>query len=127
MIKTITMFSKQDEIQIKERGSDIEKVKIQIESFKKGFPFLKIEKAATPDDGIIQLDDTSANDYGKFYDNQTENAITPLKFVPASGAASRMFKALYEALEDCKKYEDQKSALARNASAREFLVNKEKF
>jgi len=38
------MFSKQDEIQIKERGSDIEKVKIQIESFKKGFPFLKIEK-----------------------------------------------------------------------------------
>ncbi len=121
------MFSKQDEIQIKERGSKPEEVKRQVENFKKGFPFLEVEEAATVGHGIIQVKEEEVKQYGVLYDEQVQKGIVPLKFVPASGAASRMFKALFEALEECKKDSDPKTALAKNANARDYLVKKEKF
>jgi hypothetical protein len=121
------MFSREDEIQVKKRGSDLTTVKKQIENFKKGFPFLEVDEAATVGHGIIHLDGEGVKENGGFYERQVEKGIVPVKFVPASGAASRMFKALFEALEECQSDDDSSVALAKNPAAREFLINKEKF
>jgi hypothetical protein len=121
------MLSREDEIQIDKRGSESATVKKQIENFKKGFPYLTVDEAATVGRGIILLDEGHVIENGDNYTRKIEEGIIPVKFVPASGAASRMFKALFEALEDCQKDEDPSVALAKNSAAREFLVNKEKF
>ena len=92
------MFTPSDLKQIRERGSVLEVVKLQIENFKKGFPFLKLQKAATPSDGIIIMDQKEIDQLIHDYDNSaTKKQI--VKFVPASGAASRMFKLLFEFLD----------------------------
>lgn len=93
------MFTKSDLKQIKERGSKLDTVNLQIENFKMGFPFLKIEKAATPVDGIIVLDRKEIDSLIVAYDNQSQQKQI-VKFVPASGAASRMFKLLFEILDN---------------------------
>lgn len=71
--------------------------KEQIEKFKKGFPWLDIVEAATPARGIEVLSDKEAEEL-KTYAEQAEVA-GKCKFVPASGAASRMFKSIFEGLE----------------------------
>jgi hypothetical protein len=121
------MFSQKDKIQIKERGSQLEGAQKQIENFKKGFPFLEVIEAATVGNGMIKLDDKGVEENDERFDKQVSSGIVPLKFVPASGAASRMFKALFEALGECEDDEDPEITLAKNAAARQFLVNKEKF
>jgi len=121
------MLTEKDLQQIEERGSNPETVKKQIENFRKGFPYLEVEAAATVGNGIIQLDEEKVKNRAEIYDRKIEAGIKPLKFVPASGAASRMFKALFEALEACKESGNQKEVLARFSAAREFLANKEQF
>ncbi len=121
------MFSQEDKNQIKQRGSKLDVVQKQIENFKKGFPYLEVIEAATVGNGIIKLDNKGVEANDERFDSQISAGIIPLKFVPASGAASRMFKALFEALDECKYDENPEIALAKNAAARQFLVNKEKF
>lgn len=121
------MFSQKDEIQIKQRGSNMEVVQKQIDNFKKGFPYIQLADSATVGDGIIRLDGQMIKEYGERFDIQVSLGLKPLKFVPASGAASRMFKDLFEALDECREDENPEITLARNAAARNFLVNKEKF
>ena len=94
------MFSEKDKQQIQERGSKLETVQIQIENFKKGFPYLPIQDAASVKKGIIRLSPEDLKKRGERYDAKIEAGTKALKFVPASGAASRMFKALFQALED---------------------------
>ena len=125
--KTKNMFSQKDEIQIKQRGSEVDVVKKQIENFKKGFPYLEVIEAATVGNGIIKLDNKRVEENIERFDKQVSAGIVPLKFVPASGAASRMFKALFEALDECKEDDEPEIALAKNAAVRNFLVNKENF
>ena len=93
------MFTKSDLKQINERGSELDVVNIQIENFKKGFPFLKLEKPATPGDGIIILDQKEIDSLIGLYDQNSQQKQI-MKFVPASGAASRMFKLLFEFLDN---------------------------
>lgn len=64
-----------------------------IENYKKGFPFLKLVAAATPEKGIKIMDTLQQEDAVREYDNFPGTVV---KFVPASGAASRMFKDLFE-------------------------------
>ena len=64
-----------------------------IENFKKGFPFLKLVAAATPSRGIQVMDEEERRAAVDRYEGFTGEAV---KFVPASGAASRMFKDLFE-------------------------------
>ena len=82
------MFSTKDKLQIDSRGSQLQAVVNQIENFKSGFPFLHIEKAATVGDGIIQLTDEEIESNIKAYSEKISNGIKPVKFIPASGAAS---------------------------------------
>lgn len=97
----ITMFTQNDLNQIEALGVDLATVNQQIQDFKDGFPFMQLQKAATPDNGVTQLSEESLAEYISLYESKVKS-ITPLKFVPASGAASRMFKALFGFLEEGK-------------------------
>ena len=72
--------------------------KQQLECFKNGFPWLDIKAPATPSNGgIKQLSDEEADAAVDYYASASVNG--KCKFVPASGAASRMFKDLFNGLE----------------------------
>jgi len=95
------MFLEKDFSQIHELGIDLEIVSQQIDNFKQGFPFMQLQKAATLNDGIIKLSDEELEKYTALYEKKVSK-LTPLKFVPASGAATRMFKSLFSFLEEGK-------------------------
>ncbi|MEL7147340.1 MAG: DUF4301 family protein [Bacteroidota bacterium] len=93
------MFSEQDLQQIKSRGSDVSVVEQQLENFKKGFPPLTLKKAPSVASGIIKIEEKEKEKLIAQYDQQSAE-LDLLKFVPASGAATRMFKALFAFLAD---------------------------
>ncbi len=93
------MFNQADLNQFKKKQIPASKVEEQINQIRKGFPFINIIKPATNHDGILILNDEQINRYIKLYEKNTDHEEI-VKFVPASGAASRMFKSLYEYLED---------------------------
>jgi Domain of unknown function (DUF4301) len=95
------MFSEKDIAQINKIGSNIAKVAKQIEYFVNGFPYMPLVRAATPNDGIIQFSENDLNNYKNRYTIDSEK-LKIVKFVPASGAASRMFKSLFAAMEEGK-------------------------
>ena len=94
------MLETQDISQIVARGSDPALIQQQIENFKTGFPFLQITEAASNYHGIIRLSEEEIQKYDSAFEAKVSNGIKLEKFVPASGAASRMFKSLYEALDE---------------------------
>lgn len=73
-------------------------VEEQIKNFREGFPFLDIDHAAKINDGILELSDAELQKTIKDYSDKSKEK-TIVKFVPASGAASRMFKNLFSFLE----------------------------
>ncbi len=90
------MFDEKDLEQFKKKGTSADKVKAQLELIQKGFPFLELEAAASVGNGIMAVDDSECDKYIKTWDaycTGSKHIIT--KFVPASGAASRMFKDLF--------------------------------
>lgn len=95
------MFNQNDLNQIETLGVDLATVNQQIQDFKDGFPFMQLQKAATPTNGVTQLSEEALAEYISLYESKVQS-ITPLKFVPASGAASRMFKSLFGFLEEGK-------------------------
>lgn len=97
------MFRTEDISQIAERGSQIEVVQQQIENFKAGFPFQKITESAGNFHGIIKLSEKEVPKYISVFDDKVSTGLELIKFVPASGAASRMFKSLFSALENIQK------------------------
>ena len=105
------MLRKEDLAQIEQRGSSVKTVEEQIERFKKGFPWMKIVAPATPERGIQVLDEAQAAAAVEYYEGAKING--KCKFVPASGAASRMFKDLFsglDALKDGKELSDDAPA-----------------
>ena len=93
------MLSQQDLKQIKEKGISEEKLNGQLESFKTGFPFLKLEAAAGVGKGIIAPTDEEREQYVKAWNDYKAEGKKIVKFVPASGAASRMFKDMFAFLD----------------------------
>lgn len=88
------MLNKNDLALLKSKNITVDELNKQLDNFKKGFPFIILKSAATPDNGILQIDEANKERFINHYDRNLDLRIT--KFVPASGAASRMFKALYE-------------------------------
>jgi hypothetical protein len=105
---------------IEKAGKSVEQVEVQLERFKKGFPYLSIDRPATIGDGLIQLSEKSKDEFIAFYEQQSID-YDMIKFVPASGAASRMFKRLYAFLE-----EDEAKAESDDA-LKSFFENIHKF
>ncbi|PLX15642.1 MAG: DUF4301 domain-containing protein, partial [Marinilabiliales bacterium] len=93
------IFTDKDIQQIEDKGLSKDKVEKQIKNFKNGFPYLNILKPATIGDGILLLNNHEIQAYIKLYEDVKPKS---LKFVPASGAASRMFKFLFEFYETAK-------------------------
>jgi hypothetical protein len=87
--------TKQDLEQLSQMGLSPEGVQLQIDNFKKGFPKSHLDAAATPDNGGIRcLSDKEIARYEKQYRALARDKKI-LKFIPASAAATRMFKDLY--------------------------------
>ncbi len=89
------MISKADQTLLEKKGISAEQVAEQLRTFKTGFPFLKIEAAATIGQGVLSPSDNEIEYYLKVWDSYCSEGNAILKFVPASGAASRMFKDLF--------------------------------
>jgi hypothetical protein len=121
------MFSAKDKKQIENRGSELHTVLSQIENFKTGFPYLQIIDAATVGNGIIRLNDNDLEKAVNLYEESITHGIRPLKFIPASGAASRMFKDLYEALESFDKSLTSDEILKANKGAKQYFEGFDKF
>lgn len=116
MKSTTDLFSDRDLKQIQQRGSQVADIETQISYFQQGFPFLTVKAAATIGHGIVQLNDSELANYVALFDKESTKKKL-LKFVPASGAASRMFKSLFAALEEGKK----------DGSVDQFLKEVERF
>jgi hypothetical protein len=93
------MFTDKDIAQINSKGIDIKNVELQIEKFKNGFPYANLVKPATIGDGLVAIDEAKASNLINYYEEASKNKMI-IKFVPASGAASRMFKNLFGFLEE---------------------------
>ncbi len=93
------MFSKEDLQQIEKHGLTSERVERQIENFRTGFPYLGIVRAAAAGDGVKVLAEEEIARAEARYDNEAKQ-LKIVKFVPASGAATRMFKELFEFVND---------------------------
>jgi len=87
------IFTPQDITQIRERGLTPEEVLSQLERFKRGFPYAKLRRPCTLGDGIISLGEADIQRLSALY-GKAALCGRSMKFVPASGAATRMFKAL---------------------------------
>lgn len=77
------------------RGMKPEQLQQQLDRFSTGFPYLEIYDSARPGEGITVLTDGEQQQASARWDKYLAEGGTVAKFVPASGAASRMFKALF--------------------------------
>ena len=114
------MISKADQTLLQEKGISEEKVAEQLKNFVTGFPYLKIETAAAVGQGILAPSDEEVKEYLTTWDEYCKSDKSVLKFVPASGAASRMFKDLFSFLSS--DHDEPQSDFEKN-----FFANIEKF
>lgn len=91
-------FSEKDLKQIAKKGLHIDQVHKQINTFVSGLPFSNLVAAATVNDGILKLDANETDTVISLF-NEKKNSLNIVKFVPASGAATRMFKFLFQFLD----------------------------
>ena len=89
------MLSEQDLKQIAARGITEEQVNHQLGQFKTGFPFLKLEAAAAIGKGIEAPTEEERAKCIEVWNQYKQEGHKIVKFVPASGAASRMFKDMF--------------------------------
>lgn len=94
----MNQFSDQDLDQLKALGISKARVAEQIAIFKQGITPVRLEQAAIVDHGIVCLSQADQHRFKTVYEEELKDKSV-LKFVPASGAASRMFKMLFEFLE----------------------------
>lgn len=101
---------------MEEHGLTPAALETQLKNFREGFPFLPVTRAASCGDGIRVLDAAGIEQAAARYDRAKES-LRVVKFVPASGAATRMFKDLFEFVrEGC-----------RTAVVGELLANRRRF
>ncbi len=92
------MLAPQDIKQLKQKGIELPQIDLQIENFKKGFPFVDLIAPATKGNGVQVFDEIEINSLAEYFNLHGPDHDL-VKFVPASGAASRMFKQLFEFME----------------------------
>ena len=92
------MLTPEDKDLLAKKGISEQQIIEQLACFEKGFPFLKLDAAASIDKGIMAPAESEMKEYLEAWDTYKQGEKTIVKFVPASGAASRMFKNLFEFL-----------------------------
>lgn len=93
------MLTPEDLQQLALKGISEQQVAHQLEQFKNGFPYLRLEAAASVGHGIMRIDDDSRKGYEELWNDYKREGRRIVKFVPASGAASRMFKDMFAFLD----------------------------
>lgn len=111
------MFTSSDIDQLTAHGIGVEKAEKQLQMFQTGFPELNIEAPASVGNGILCPSEEEIEQYVKVWQTYLDEGHRILKFVPASGAASRMFKDLFA-------YMDNRE---ETPYIRQFLTHKEDF
>jgi len=89
------MLNEQDLKQIAQRGISAEQIETQLKQFETGFPFLRLEAAAAVGRGIMAPNAEERQQYVDAWQKYKAEGRRVVKFVPASGAASRMFKNIF--------------------------------
>jgi hypothetical protein len=93
------MLSPTDELILTKKGIDKTTVQEQLNAFAIGFPYLEIKSATEPGKGIVRMNENEISETLDYWEKYLQTNVSVIKFVPASGAASRMFKDLFEFLE----------------------------
>ena len=114
------MLQEQDRKILQEKGISESQASEQLKAFSTGFPYLKIVNTAEIGSGIIRVSQENLAVYQNKWNEYLQTDASILKFVPASGAASRMFKDLFEFLEN-------KATEPNNAFLQKFFDKIEKF
>ncbi|WP_318310612.1 DUF4301 family protein [Flagellimonas crocea] len=91
-------LSPKDLEQLDSKGISKEKVANQIQTFKEGIPYVQLSQAAVVGNGILRFSEKEQLDLMQYFEDHRGD-LDLLKFVPASGAASRMFKAMFNFLD----------------------------
>jgi hypothetical protein len=92
------MLTEKDKAMLRERGMGEEEFSLLVETLQKGTEPADLVRPAIPGDGILKLSDEEAEDLEKYWDSRKRDYSTG-KFVPASGAATRMFKDFFAYLD----------------------------
>ena len=92
------MLTPNDTQDLAKRGKSVEETEAQLAMIARGFAPAAVRRAATVGDGIARISDQEVNELTAQYDQELKNGLSVTKFVPASGAASRMFKPLHQYL-----------------------------
>ena len=122
-------FNSFDFIEIFQRKINLETLENQFLILKNGLPKITIDRPAHINDGIVTVSNDEAVYHANYFDEKNKN-IKLKKFVPASGAASRMFKFLTEFINDFRPNEESINAYINRKNDKNlslFLVAKEKF
>lgn len=93
------LLTNEDKELLVKKGITEEQIQAQLKDFQQGFPFLKLRAAASVGNGIIAPNGEEADRYVQLWNNYKAEGHGIIKFVPASGAASRMFKNMFEFLD----------------------------
>ncbi|MDR0371887.1 MAG: DUF4301 family protein [Prevotellaceae bacterium] len=88
-------LNKQDFDYLDKKQISIEQLEAQLNAFKTGFPFLTINRPATAGDGIVVFIERDVHYFVQRWEDYRQSGKKIVNFIPASGAASRMFKDLY--------------------------------
>ena len=89
------MLTQEDLRQIAQKGISEEQIETQLKEFETGFPFLRLEAAASIGHGIVAPEADERQRYIESWNAYKAEGRKIVKFVPASGAASRMFKDMF--------------------------------
>lgn len=89
------MLNEKDNQLIETKGITPAMLDEQIKRFESGFPHLRIHSVATVGNGIMRLSEKDISHYLKLWRQAQQGGVSIEKFVPASGAASRMFKDMF--------------------------------
>lgn len=93
------MYTPQDLSLLQEKGISQDQINKQLNYFNAGFPYLSIVAAASVGKGILKVEEKEAKIYLNAWQDFLKSGKKVTKFVPASGAASRMFKDLFAFLD----------------------------
>ena len=87
------LLNEKDILTLSKEGKNPDILNDQIERFKTGFKKLHLDRPATLNDGILHFSDKQIDE---FIQRHEKSRFSKTKFVPASGAATRVFKHLFE-------------------------------
>ncbi|WP_179315950.1 DUF4301 family protein [Winogradskyella undariae] len=122
-------FTDKDLKQIESNNLTLDKVEKQIEIFETGIPFTNVSAAATLNKGIMPLTESDMKDFVALFEAEKDNKSL-VKFVPASGAATRMFKFLFQYISEYNPEEQSLNSYINKNNLRDlslFMVGLEKF